>query len=373
MTRTGCEADFRIGYCRKLEKWIVKEFKMDHNHPMVNAFDTQFLRSDRRVTNPDQAQLQSMRSVGVKTSQIMDYMVKQSGGHEKVGFTPKDLYNHVDAMRRFEIKDGDAGGALAYLCAKWESDPSFFYKFSVDEENRVENLYWFDSTSRLDYAWFGDVVAFDTTYRTNAHKKPLVVLLAVNHHHQTVIFGCALLVDESESSSVWALEAFLHGMMSKKPISVVTDGDKAMRKAIKKVLPDAWHLQRNAFTNVHIKDFKANFARCMFMSVTPEEFELAWAEMVKKLGVHGNRWVMDVYAKRRRWAEAYLLGNFFAGMRTTQRCESMNAYLNRFLKLRLRLYEFLQHFDRALTRIRHNDVGYVSNNLDHHGRTQSII
>ena len=43
-------------------------------------------------------------------------------------------------------------------------------------------------------------------------------------------------------------------------------------------------------------------------------------------------------------------------MRSTQMYESMNAYLNRFLKICLRLYGFVQHFDRAITRIRHNEA-----------------
>ena len=125
----------------------------------------------------------------------------------------------------------------------------FFYKFNIDEESRLANLFWADSTARMDYACFGDVLAFDTTYRTNAYKKPLVVLVGVNHHHQTVVFGCALLIDESVGTYEWVLETFLEAMMNKRPISVITDGDKAMRKAIKKVLPDtchrlcSWHLQ----------------------------------------------------------------------------------------------------------------------------------
>ncbi|XP_034694589.1 protein FAR1-RELATED SEQUENCE 5-like [Vitis riparia] len=335
LTRVGCEAAFRVGLNRKDGKWIVKEFIGDHNHNLVDAINRQFLR-----------------------------------GHEHVGFTQKDIYNHVDAMRRSEIKDGDAEAALAYLCGKAEMDSSFFYKFNIDEESRLANLFWADSTARMDYACFGDVLAFDTTYRTNAYKKPLVVLVGVNHHHQTVVFGCALLIDESVGTYEWVLETFLEAMMNKKPISVVTDGDKAMRKAIKKVLPDtchrlcSWHLQRNAFTNVHIKDFSSIFARCMFMRGNEEEFEKVWHEMVANLGLNENRWVTEIYGKRKRWAEAYLRGNFFGGMRTTQRCESMNAYLNRFLKIRLRLYEFVQQFDRAIMRIRQNEAKaeFESNN-----------
>ena len=42
----------------------------------------------------------------------------------------------------------------------------------------------------------------------------------------------------------------------------------------------------------------------------------------------------------------------------------MNAYLNRFLKIRLRLYEFEQQFDRAIMRIQQNEAKaeFESNN-----------
>ena len=70
-----------------------------------------------------------------------------------------------------------------------------------------------------------------------AIKKPLVVLVSVNHHHQIMVFGCALLMDESIGTYEWVFETFLIAMMNKKLISVVTDGDKAMRKAIKKSYP----------------------------------------------------------------------------------------------------------------------------------------
>ncbi|RVW31137.1 Protein FAR1-related sequence 5 [Vitis vinifera] len=309
---------------KKDGKWIVKEFIGEHNHNLVDAINTQFLRSHRTISNPDKAQVDVLCKVGVKTTQIMDYMVKQSGRHQHVGFTQKDMYNHVDAMRRIEIKDGDAEAALAYLCGKAEIDSFFFfYKFNVDEESQLTNLFWADSTARMDYVYFRDVLAFDTMYRTNAYKKPLVVLVGVNHHHPTVVFGSALLIDESVGTYEWVLETFLIAMMNRKPISVVTDGDKAMRKAIKKVLPHAchrlcsWHLQRNAFTNVHIKDFASIFARCMFMHGSAEDFEKVWHQMVENLGLNENRWVIEIYGKRKRWAEAYLSGKFFAGMRST--------------------------------------------------------
>ena len=81
LTRVGCEAAFRIGLNRKDGKWIVKEFIGEHNHNLVDAINTQFLRFHRTISNPDKTQVDVLLKVGVKTTQIIDYMVKQAGGH----------------------------------------------------------------------------------------------------------------------------------------------------------------------------------------------------------------------------------------------------------------------------------------------------
>ena len=49
--------------------------------------------------------------------------------------------------------------------------------------------------------------------------------------------------------------------------------------------------------------------------------------------------------------------SFFSRYKTTQHCEAMNAFLNRFLDRQTRLYELFQQVNRALTRIKHNEVG----------------
>lgn len=86
----------------------MKEFNGDHNHPLLDPITTQFVQSHRQVCDANKAQLDAMCRLCVKTSQIMNYMVQQSGGHQNVGFIPKDLCNHIDAMCRVEMKDDDA-------------------------------------------------------------------------------------------------------------------------------------------------------------------------------------------------------------------------------------------------------------------------
>ena len=58
----------------------------------------------------------------------------------------------------------------------------------------------------MDYKLFGDVLAFDATYKKNKYLCPLVVFSGVNHHNQTVVFAAALVSDEKEETYVWLLE-----------------------------------------------------------------------------------------------------------------------------------------------------------------------
>lgn len=115
-----------------------------------------------------------------------------------------------------------------------------------DEENRLRNLFWAGMVGLgADYARFGDVIAFDATYRTNSYRKLFVIIVSVKHHHQTTIFGCASLTDEKVETYSWLLTTFLEAMavhwLDIKPVSVLTKGDKAMRNAIKSCFPNSIH------------------------------------------------------------------------------------------------------------------------------------
>ena len=111
---------------QNLSEWLTIEFESHHNHELANVSVVQFLRSHRKVGESDKAQVQVLLSFEVKTSQIMDHLVLLSGGYKNVGFTKKDLYNHIDMDRKSKICHGDAEGVLEYLGVKKEMDLSFF-------------------------------------------------------------------------------------------------------------------------------------------------------------------------------------------------------------------------------------------------------
>jgi len=108
----------------------------------------------------------------------------------------------------------------------------------------------------IEYAIFGDVVTFDTTYCTNKECRPLGVFVGFNHHREIVIFKAAILYDETADSFIWLFETFLTTHKHKKPRTIFTNQDLAMEKALAKVMPETyhglcvWHVMQNSIRHL---------------------------------------------------------------------------------------------------------------------------
>ncbi|KAL2920894.1 Protein FAR-RED ELONGATED HYPOCOTYL 3 [Bienertia sinuspersici] len=59
---------------------------------------------------------------------------------------------------------------------------------------------------------------------------------------------------------------------------------------------------------------------------------------------------MSLYQEREWWIPPYMKDMFWAGMRSTQRVESMNSFFDKYLKKQTRLYEFVQQYCKAMER-----------------------
>ena len=140
-------------------------------------------------------------------------------------------------------------------------------------------------------------------------------------------------------------------MDRKHPKTVVIDGDPAMHSAITIVFPDAihrlyaWHLDTNAGSTIPSGKFKIQFNKLMYKFYSEVKFEDQWRKAVEDNNLQQNEWAISIYAKRKSWAWIFLRGNFFGGMRTTQRCESMNSYMSRFLHSKHLMSAFVSQID----------------------------
>ncbi|XP_024163625.1 protein FAR1-RELATED SEQUENCE 5 [Rosa chinensis] len=308
----------------------------------------------------DLVQTVAMQKESITTSSAYEYIVHPAGGYEFVDLMKRELYNSIDIERREALLNGDAQVAIAFMNARAAEDPEFFCKFSVDERGRLGNLFWRDSCSLLDYTRFGDVLIFDCTFKTNIYQRPLAVFVGANNHRGTVLFGSAILVDDTIDTYKWALQTFLGAMKDKKPISVLTDRDDKIQNAVVEVFPKArhrlcsWHIEKNLATIIKDPDVVKAFTQFLYNAIPPDEWDLGWKSMVETYGLQDNPWINMMYQRRKRWAEAFFKGHFFGGMSSMQRCQGIHRNLESALGKYDRFCEYIPRMDKTLRKMRNN-------------------
>jgi len=158
--------------------------------------------SRRKIPKETQKEISRMQEVGIAPHFIMRNLAKQAGSYQNLGFLKQDVNNYVKKLRRDALEYGDAEFVLAYLEGKKSVDPSFFMRYTKDEDGSLGNLFWYDRESRIEYKTFRHVLVLGTAYKYNAYNKPLIVLVGVNHNHKTIPFGCALAVHKKKESFI---------------------------------------------------------------------------------------------------------------------------------------------------------------------------
>ncbi|XP_039141105.1 protein FAR1-RELATED SEQUENCE 1-like isoform X1 [Dioscorea cayenensis subsp. rotundata] len=186
----------------------------------------------------------------------------------------------------------------------------------------------------------------------------LLCFSGFNHHRQPVLFGCALLVDDSESSLVWLFKALLSAMSGRQPVSVIVDLDWSVEAAVRKVFPNVrcrfckWHILKEARESLsHVFDEHESFEGELHECVNAEmvdEFEFYWNSFVTRFGLGGNEWIQSVYGCRHQWVPAYLRSTFFAEFAPSRKCECKSSLFEGFISAETNSQVFIQQCEKAL-------------------------
>ncbi|CAB4272290.1 unnamed protein product [Prunus armeniaca] len=222
--KCGCKASMRIKLDRWSNKWKVSSFQDSHNHKPVTPERRMKMKSNKVMPKVAKILTETFHEENLPIAKVPSIL-----GGPHIGFNNRDCYNHLRNVRHRQLDGGDAQSVLTYFRKKQAENPQFFYAIQCDENGRASNFFWVDARSRLAYHYFGDVVTFDTTYRTNKYDMPFAPFTGVNHHLQSIQFGCALLQDETEVTFLWLFETWLEAMGGRHPVSIITDQDLAMK------------------------------------------------------------------------------------------------------------------------------------------------
>lgn len=231
---------------------------------------------------------------------------------------------------------------LEYLKRMLAENPSFFYAFEGDNE-LCGNVFWSDSLSRANYSYFGDTVRVDTSYRTTSRSKiPFITFSGINHHAEPILFGCALLLNESDASFTWLFQTWLRAMSGRTPVSITSDPDRIIQMAVAQVLPEAknrfcrWSIFRQTeekLGNVYQVNpsFDFELKKCVNESGTVEEFESCWANLVSRYYLMSNEWLQSLYSIRDQWVPVFLKDVFFGELSLVECNDASSFFFDGFL------------------------------------------
>ncbi|TVU35741.1 hypothetical protein EJB05_17644, partial [Eragrostis curvula] len=317
--RVGCKAMIRLLRTED-HGWYVSRFIEEHNHPFSETYaENKQWPSHGDIDPITRDFIRRLRENNVSIGRVCNILGVSDGSSGQT--IRKEAVRSVCAsLARESIKD-DIGKTLRLLDEMKKNDPGMEVRYQVTKEGRIRSMLWCTGKNRLDYARFGDVITFDTTYRTNLYNLPFGLFVGVNNHFQSVIFGGVLLTNEKISDFEWAFSEFVAIMGGKPPVTILTDQCQAMDAAIRTTLPETKHRWCS------------------------KVFEREWKRIMKRYKIQKNEYIRRLYRKRAKWAKPYFMDVFCAGMTSTQRSESANHMLNSFIQRSAPMHLFVRKFN----------------------------
>ncbi|KAM0859107.1 hypothetical protein ACQ4PT_047399 [Festuca glaucescens] len=309
--RCGCNAKIRL-LRGEDDGWYVSSFVAEHNHALsISCGERRQWKSHNRIDDGTRNLVRQLRGNNVQISRVCSI--------------------------------------IGWLVVKMQ----------LDDEKRVKTLLWCHGKGRDSYKVFGDVITFDTTYRTNLYNLPFALFVGMNNHFQTTIFGGDMLTEENISSFRWVFASFVETMDGVAPVTILTDQCMSMKGAIEAELPNTkhrwckWHVLRKAKESLgtiytRVAGFKKALHELLDEIVSATEFEARWQEMLVEYNLQNNQFLSRAYDNREMWAKAYFRETFCAGMTSTQRSESANHMLKTYVPRSAPMHLFLSQYNRMI-------------------------
>jgi hypothetical protein len=245
ISRCGCEALLAV---KRIEdnKFRVEKFVESHTHSLVSPDKVHLIRSNRKVNEKAKRALVACHKGGIGTSMAYRYLRISEGGFENVGCSRRDLQNYHKQLRS-SITSSDAQMFIIlfyfyfFPFQKSELNPAFYYDYVVDDRGRLVQVFWADPTCRKSFFHFEDLLSFDSIYNINHYNMIFTPFTGANHYKSCVLFGAALLSNETTEAYTWLFHKFLRAMGGVAPRLIITDEVTSMKNAISIVFPMSRH------------------------------------------------------------------------------------------------------------------------------------
>ncbi|KAG2719571.1 hypothetical protein I3843_03G259100 [Carya illinoinensis] len=363
--RCGCDAKL---YLTKeivdgVTQWYVSQFSNVHNHELLEDDQVRLLPAYRKIQEADQERILLLSKAGFPVNRIVKVLELEKGLQPgQLPFIEKDVRNFVRTCKKTvqendalltEKRENDTLELVEVCKAMMERDPDFLYDCTTDENGKVESIAWSYADSVRAYSVFGDVVTFDTTYRSITYGLLLGVWFGIDNNGKAIFFGCVLLQEENSRSFTWALQTFVRFMGGQHPQTILTDIDSGLGDAIARELPNTkhviciWHILSKLSSwfalplGSQYADFKADFdVLCHLESV--EDFEHQWNLLVARFGLVSDKHIALLFLYRASWPLSFIRSYFVARMLTAEFSQSLDSFLKKILNAQTCLQAFFE-------------------------------
>ncbi|RYQ88516.1 hypothetical protein Ahy_B09g095659 isoform B [Arachis hypogaea] len=254
------------------------------------------LKQHRELSMSIRRTIENNEEAGIRPSKTYQSFVAAAGGHRELNFIEKDVKNYITREVRNVSEQEDAKEFGKYLLRMKEKNPNFFFELQLEEDQSIKLAFWADARSRAAFEYFGDVISFDTTYNTN---RALEACMPTTIHR-------------------WCI----------------------------------WHIMKKIPSKLNgykgHADIEQEMSQVVWNSHNKDSFDRNWNDFLLNFGLADNKWLSDLYEDRHIWVPIYLDHHFWAGMRSTQRSESMHSFFNKYITPNRSLIQFVKQYDNCL-------------------------
>ncbi|XP_021764023.1 protein FAR1-RELATED SEQUENCE 5-like [Chenopodium quinoa] len=247
-TRVGCKAKMILKYCED-GGYIVSNFEEGHTHHMYSSENSHFQKSKRKLTMFHKKMIIDNSKVNIGPVKTYRMVKEYVSGYENIGASRNDFKNFHRDWKAY-IEGSDAQMFVDNFKRKKLMWSAYFFYYEMDEDDCLCRALWEDPICRRNYAVFGDMLSFDTTYQSNRYNIVVGPFTGVNHHKKCVTFAAGFIVKEDVASFQWLFRTFVKAMGGREPNFLITDQDPAMKIAVNSVFQQCehrfcmWHIMK---------------------------------------------------------------------------------------------------------------------------------
>jgi hypothetical protein len=169
-TRTNCEVHMGLVKDKEIDGFKVHDLNLKHNHDLHLPETLHLMVSQRKISDLQALEIETADDSGIGPKAAHELLCRQVGGALNLSYTLLDHKNYLRGKRQREMSYGQVGSMLKYL-VKLEACSSIFrIKLQRTHHSNMRHkwIFWADAKIIADYAHFGDIVSFYTTFGTNS-------------------------------------------------------------------------------------------------------------------------------------------------------------------------------------------------------------